>query len=109
MPSEVGSLLELAADAADRVVVRSAATLHAAIARRVFAANGPAAVPVRVVHDAISTRAYAAAGAAVRRAGRGGRRSLDAMTGNNSERALSVSRTGRWIVSAANGITGDRL
>ena len=45
---------------------------HRAIAARAFAATGPGAIPVRVVHDAISTRVYGGVGGAFRLVGASG-------------------------------------
>jgi pimeloyl-ACP methyl ester carboxylesterase len=81
---------------------------HRAIAARAFAATGPGGVPARVLHDAISTRAYAGIGGAFRLigaaadAGLGRRRVADG-------RALSSSPRGALVIGAVTGLIGDRL
>ena len=61
---EVKALGDLAGEAAAGIA-EQARDVHAGVAQRVFGALrvlGPAAEPVRVIHDGISRVAYAAAG-----------------------------------------------
>lgn len=107
MPDELTALAEIAIDAAERVVLRPAQTLHQAVAARAFAANGPAAAPVRLVHDGVAQGVYAGVGAAMRAARRAAHRRVT----RREEQAgrLSSNRRGRLVIGALNGIAGDRL
>src|SRR5215204_876557 len=81
---------------------------HRAIAGRAFAATGPMSAPVRVVHDAISSRMYEGVGAAFRAVGR----AADAGLGRREVadgRTLSRSPRGALVVGALTGLYGDVL
>src|SRR5688500_1379623 len=81
---------------------------HRAVAGRAFRATGPAGLPARVLHDAISERMYRGVGGAFRLigaaadAGLGRRRVADG-------RALSSSARGALVVGALTGLLGDAL
>jgi pimeloyl-ACP methyl ester carboxylesterase len=57
--STAAALADLAPDAVDRLATTPAEDLHRAIADRVFPRLGPAGVPARGIHDAISGAVYA--------------------------------------------------
>ena len=81
---------------------------HRAFAARAFRASGPGAMPARVIHDAISERAYAGVGGAFRLVGAvadvglGRRRVPDG-------RSFSDTPRGALVVGALTGLIGDRL
>jgi pimeloyl-ACP methyl ester carboxylesterase len=109
MANELSALAEAAGEVVDRLAITPAQSLHAAVARRVFANVGAGAAPSRAVHDGISGALYSAlraatvqgstaAAAAIRRAG-----------GDADVRPMSRSRRGRLAISVANAFIGDRL
>jgi pimeloyl-ACP methyl ester carboxylesterase len=85
---------------------RGIGDVHAAISRRVFRALGPSAQPVRLFHDALSRGVYEGV--------RGGLR-LTAHAAGTAARArvgvtpLSETPRGAAVISALNGLYGDRL
>ena len=107
MANELGALLEAAGDAADRLAITPAESLHRAIAGRVFRAVGPLSLPTRLIHDAISSAVYGGLRGSVRAASRG----AAAVAGAAAPglRPLSSSRRGRAAISALNGLSGDLL
>lgn len=107
MVQELAALAQLGADAIDRLAITPAQTMHAGIARRVFTHAGPTAAPTRVVHDRVAAAAYGVSRRAVLGAGDAIATGLRAAGGD--VRPLSRSRTGRFLIGALNGITGDRL
>jgi pimeloyl-ACP methyl ester carboxylesterase len=104
---EIAALGELAGDAAGGLASQIQ-QMHSGIAERVWRAVGPAAIPVRLVHDRIAGRSYSAATRLTRELVSGGVRALSA---RQSEEAGSIERTvaGRAVVGALNGIWGDTL
>jgi pimeloyl-ACP methyl ester carboxylesterase len=107
MANELAALAEVAADAIDRLALTPAQTLHAAIARRVFAST-PASAPSRVIHDGVAAAAYAAVRGAT--AGAAGLAGIVARATSDSDaRSLSRSPRGRFVVGGLNGVAGDRL
>src|SRR5437660_4018678 len=82
--------------------------LHEGIAGRVWRAVGPAATPVRVVHDGLTRRAYGVARRTSRAAVRAGARAVSTA---HPPDAPSIERSliGRAAVGALNGIWGDTL
>jgi pimeloyl-ACP methyl ester carboxylesterase len=82
--------------------------MHSGIAARVWRAVGPAAIPVRLVHDQITSRGYSAARQLTRGLVSGSVRALGAP---QTDEAKSIERSvmGRAVVGALNGIWGDRL
>jgi hypothetical protein len=83
---------------------------HVAIARRAFTLSGPAARPVHVAHDAISTGVYAAVagGARVVAMAAGVAAAARART-DPAYRRLTDRPRGNAVVGAVNGAWGDRL
>ena len=85
---------------------RGIGDVHAAISGRVFRALGPSAQPVRLIHDAISRGVYEGV--------RGGLR-LTAHAAGTAARTragdtpLSETPRGAAVISALNGLYGDRL
>ncbi len=104
---EVRALGELAGDAAGGIASQ-ARELHAGIAGRVFGALGAPAVPVRVIHDRISERAYTAARVVTGAVVRGGAGALSLARGDDGP-SIADSVPGRLAVGAVNGMWGDRL
>src|SRR5437588_12337539 len=82
--------------------------LHDGIARRVWRAVGPAAVPVRLAHDQIARGAYTVARELSRTAVRGGALALGAAQTVGGE-SIERSQIGRAATGALNGIWGDTL
>jgi pimeloyl-ACP methyl ester carboxylesterase len=104
---EIAALGQLAGDAAGGFASQIQ-QMHSGIAARVWRAVGPAAIPVRLIHDQVTTRSYGVAKQVTRGLVRGGVRALSTAAPAN---ALSVEATvrGRTVVGALNGIWGDTL
>jgi PGAP1-like protein len=103
--SEIEAVGDLAGEA-----LAAAGTLvsdmHRGIAKRPFEALGPAAAPVRTVHDGISRAVYGG----VRSALRGGARALASAVPAPAEApALADSTGGALAVAALNGVWGNHL
>src|SRR4051794_21936620 len=85
---------------------RGLADVHTAISGRVFRALGPSARPVQLVHDALARGAYEGVRGALR---------LTAHTAGTAVRARvgetppSETPRGAAVISALNGLYGDRL
>jgi pimeloyl-ACP methyl ester carboxylesterase len=82
--------------------------MHLGIAGRAFRGVGPAAAPVRVLHDAISRGVYRTLAGGVQAAGR----AADAGFARGAPGAgieLSATPAGSAVVGALNGLIGDRL
>ena len=73
--------------------------IHRAISGRVFGALGPAAAPVRVMHDTITSGVYAGVRAGLR---------ATALV-PVPDRELSETRRGAMALGALNGVFGDKL
>lgn len=108
MPNEVSALLEIAGETLDRAVISPAETLHGAIARRVFTAVGPAALPVRLLHDGIAGLSYSTVRAATRVGAAAGAAVARTATGDDL-RPLDRRPRGRLAVGALNALVGDLL
>jgi pimeloyl-ACP methyl ester carboxylesterase len=80
------------------------AELHRGIADRAFGAIGPAAAPVKAVHDAIAGLAYGSVRAAL---GAGARVAGGAAALGADGRDLDADRSGRWVLAVLNGAHGD--
>jgi pimeloyl-ACP methyl ester carboxylesterase len=82
--------------------------VHTALAGRLFGLLGPVAAPVKVLHDAISTTAYAGArvGVKVLPAAAG---AVAAQTSAPTLESISDTPRGHFTMSAINGFWGDRL
>ncbi len=105
-----GDLLEaaaLAVDHLDELVVGTTRDVHLAVSDRVHGVLGAARVPAmtRPVHDGIARGVYAGVGGGLRWTAHGlrfaGRAGVDGR--------LEDSATGRFVISAVNGLIGDRL
>jgi pimeloyl-ACP methyl ester carboxylesterase len=100
--------LALATDTADELVVGTVRDVHGAVADRVHAvtnrATGASSEPTGAGHGTISSAVYAGLGTGLRAAGRG----LRAADRRFGPRIEETSR-GRFVVSAVNGLVGDRL
>jgi pimeloyl-ACP methyl ester carboxylesterase len=104
---ELSALGELAGDAAGGLA-STVQQMHSGIAGRVWRAVGPAATPVRLVHDQITSRGYSAARQLTRGLVRGG---VQALGVTQTREARSIERTvgGRAVIGALNGMWGDTL
>ncbi|HWE10530.1 MAG TPA: hypothetical protein VG325_14355 [Solirubrobacteraceae bacterium] len=107
---EVRALGELAGEAAAGIAgqVRD---VHAGVAQRVFGSLrvlGAAAEPVRLIHDGVSTGAYAAARTLSGAVVRGGVAAFS-LTCSDDHPSISDGVPGRLAVGAINGMWGDRL
>ena len=78
---------------------------HLAIAQRAFDGVGPAALPVKLVHDTISGAVYGGLGHATRFGGR----ALEAAIGRRYTQLLSESPRGATVIAIVNGLIGDTL
>ncbi len=82
--------------------------MHIGIAERAFASVGPAALPVKLIHDALSSRSYGAIAAGASGLGR----ALDAAMerrGVGERTSLSTTQPGSLGLAVLNGLIGDRL
>jgi pimeloyl-ACP methyl ester carboxylesterase len=104
---EIVATGELAGDAAGGLASRIH-DLHEGVAGRVFGSLGPSADPVRVIHDGISKRVYAAVSAGTNALVRAGAVALSTATPPDA-RSVADSRGGRLAVGALNGAFGDLL
>jgi pimeloyl-ACP methyl ester carboxylesterase len=82
--------------------------MHLGIAERAFAAVGPAAAPVRAIHDAFSRGAYGVIAAGAARAGFSADAALERERIGDGVQ-LSTTRRGSALIAALNGVIGDRL
>lgn len=99
----------LAADYADEIVLGTVRDLHGAVSTRAFrltnrvtrdSVGGP-----RTLHDRVSGTVYAGVGAGLRAASAG----LRALEGRGFGPRLESRPSGRHVLSAVNGVLGDRL
>jgi pimeloyl-ACP methyl ester carboxylesterase len=105
--SEMGALAELALEELGGFpgAIRE---MHLGIAGRAFRGVGPAAAPVKAIHDGISTRAYGALAAGTGLLARAAGRAVD-QSGWGERVRLSGSPGGSAVIGALNGLIGDRL
>jgi pimeloyl-ACP methyl ester carboxylesterase len=82
--------------------------LHEGIAARPFGRLGPAATPVRVIHDGISQSVYAGIGSGLRGAARHGAR-LAARRARPDDTPLASRPVGSLVLGALNGVYGNHL
>jgi pimeloyl-ACP methyl ester carboxylesterase len=106
-PNEVRALSALAFDELGSFpgAIRN---MHLGIAERAFRGVGPAALPVKLIHDAISSRAYGAIGAGASGLGK----AVDAAMqrrGIGEQVSLSTTQKGSFGLAVLNGLIGDRL
>jgi pimeloyl-ACP methyl ester carboxylesterase len=108
MANELSALVEVGGEAADRLIVSTAESLHAAVAGRIFRSIGPLSAPSRFVHDGIAGAAYGSVHLATRAVTSAAASSIRLFTGDDT-RPLSASRRGRAALSALNALIGDAL
>ena len=106
-PNEVRALAALAFDDLRRFpgAIRA---MHLGIAERAFRGVGPAALPVKLIHDALSSSAYGAIGAGAARLGK----AVDAAMeegGIGEHVSLSTTQKGSFGLAVLNGLIGDQL
>jgi pimeloyl-ACP methyl ester carboxylesterase len=82
--------------------------MHLGIAERAFRGVGPASRPAKVIHDALSRRAYDAVSSGAALLGRAADTAMQ-QGGIGEEVVLSTTRRGSAVVAALNGLIGDRL
>jgi pimeloyl-ACP methyl ester carboxylesterase len=82
------------------------ADMHAGIAGRPFGILGPAAMPVRVIHDGVSGAVYRGVRGGLRAAAGGGARLAALRAGDDGPPLVA---RGSYVVAALNGLYGDRL
>jgi pimeloyl-ACP methyl ester carboxylesterase len=82
--------------------------MHVNIAGRPFDALGPAAAPVRTVHDGVSHAVYGGVREALRLGARGGA-SLVARRSGDDGPALAATSAGSLALGAINGLYGNHL
>lgn len=107
-PGVVGAYA-LAGDYVDEVLLGTARDVHCAIAKRAFGltnkVTGGFARAPQAVHDRISSAVYAGVGAGTRAISSG----LRAADNRGVGPRLESSNRGRFVLSAVNGLLGDRL
>jgi len=96
----------LAAEYAERLLLGTVRDVHRAVSSRVFALTGPAATPVREVHDGISDGVYGLLSAALRAGGAG---LLRAEHRGHGGAPIESSRAGRRTAAVVNGLIGESL
>src|SRR5271166_4155023 len=106
-PNEVRALSALAFDEL-RGFPGAIRDMHLGIAERAFRGVGPAAMPVKLIHDAISSRAYGAIGAGASGLGHAVDQ-LMARRGIGEQVSLSTSQRGNFGIAVLSGLIGDRL
>jgi len=82
--------------------------MHLGIAERAFRGVGPPGRPVKVIHDALSRRAYDAIASGAARLGRIADATIERQ-GIGQDVQLSTTRQGSAMIAALNGLIGDRL
>ncbi len=101
--------LAVATDAADDLILGTVREMHRAVAKRVFglvgcATGGSSRVP-EAVHERLSSAVYAGVGSGLRATSRG----LRAADRRGIGARIEESPRGRFVVSAVNGLIGDKL
>ena len=106
-PNEVRALNALAFDELRRFpgAIRD---MHLGIAERAFRGVGPAALPVKLIHDALSSRAYGAIAAGASGLGKAVDAAIE-RRGVGERVSLSTSQQGSFGLAVLNGLIGDRL
>ena len=82
--------------------------MHLGIAERAFRGVGPAALPVKLIHDALSSRAYGAIGGGSLGLGKAVDAAME-QGGVGEQVSLSTSQKGSFALAVLNGLIGDRL
>ncbi|HTX46275.1 MAG TPA: hypothetical protein VMD48_08360 [Solirubrobacteraceae bacterium] len=104
---EIVAVGSLAGDAAGGLATRIH-DMHHGIAERVFESIGPAAEPVRLIHDGVSKGIYAAVSAGTNALVRAGAVTFSVVTPPEAP-SVTDSRGGRLAIGALNGAFGDLL
>jgi pimeloyl-ACP methyl ester carboxylesterase len=104
---ELGALGRAAGDSVDRLGTTPAQGVHAAIANRVFARLGSAALPARALHDGISTAVYAGVRVGVASGAKAG--ALVAKARGSDPELVSRTRRGSQVQAILNGLVGHEL
>jgi pimeloyl-ACP methyl ester carboxylesterase len=106
-PNEVRALSALAFDELRRFpgAIRD---MHLGIAERAFRGVGPAARPVQLIHDTLSSQAYGAIGAGASMLGRAADETLERY-GIGERTPLSTTQQGSLVIAVLNGLIGDQL
>jgi pimeloyl-ACP methyl ester carboxylesterase len=105
----VAGAAALAGDYADDLLIGTARDVHRAVADRIFSlthrtTGGSSRLP-QLLHDGISTGVYSGLGAGLRAAAAG----LRAVERRGVGPRLEAHPAGRQVLSAVNGLVGDRL
>src|ERR1035437_2837064 len=82
--------------------------MHLGIAERAFRGVGPAGHPVKLIHDALSSRVYGAIGAGASGLGKAVDAAMD-RRGIGEQVSLSTTQKGSFGLAVLNGLIGDRL
>ena len=90
-------------------VVDTVRDVHRAVARRAFAAVGPVAAPVRVLHDGITARVYGLVRGAHVALPRGASAVAAVGAGLSDQPPLSASPPAGLVLGVLNGVWGDTL
>ena len=106
-PNELRALSALAFDEL-RSFPGAIRDMHLGIAQRAFRGVGPAGGPVKLIHDALSSRAYGAIGAGASALGRAADRAME-RRGIGEQVSLSTTQAGSFGLAVLNGLIGDRL
>ena len=106
-PEEIAAFGELASEAAAGTAGHIK-DMHEGIAKRVWSAVGPMAVPVRIAHDRIATRTYEAARGLTRALVKAGANVASNVRPPDSP-SIEQSPAGRAVLGALNGAFGDTL
>jgi pimeloyl-ACP methyl ester carboxylesterase len=106
-PNEVRALSALAFDDLRRFpgAIRD---MHLGIAERAFHGVGPAGLPVKLMHDAISSRAYGAIAAGASGLGKAVDVAME-RGGVGEQVSLSTTQKGSFGLAVLNGLIGDQL
>ncbi len=82
--------------------------MHLGIAQRAFCGVGPAGEPVKLIHDALSSRAYGAIAAGASGLGQAADRAME-RGGVGEQTSLSTTQKGSFGLAVLSGLIGDRL
>ncbi len=82
--------------------------MHLGIAERAFRGVGPAGLPVKLMHDAISSRAYGAIAAGASGLGKAVDVAME-RRGVGEQVSLSTTQKGSFGLAVLNGLIGDQL
>jgi pimeloyl-ACP methyl ester carboxylesterase len=106
-PNEVRALSALAFDEL-RSFPGAIRDMHLGIAERAFRGVGPAGHPVRLIHDALSSRAYGTIAAGASMLGKAADAAME-RGGVGEQTSLSTTQKGSFGIAVLNGLIGDRL